>query len=139
SIWNFYAAHLADWAAANGVGLPHVPSHCSSSHHLFYLLLPSAEDRPRLIDHLKSKGILSVFHYLPLHLSDMGRKFGGAQGDCPVCEDVSDRVLRLPFYNTLDETTQMRIVKEVMRFVPARAYATETASLSRTHSSAVAI
>jgi dTDP-4-amino-4,6-dideoxygalactose transaminase len=116
NVWDFYVAHLSDWAAATGVGLPHVPSYCDSSHHLFYLMLPTAEDRVRLISHLKSKGILSVFHYLPLHLSDMGRKFGGAEGDCPVCEAVSDRLLRLPFYNSLDPATQTRIVEEIMRF-----------------------
>jgi dTDP-4-amino-4,6-dideoxygalactose transaminase len=65
---------------------------------MFYLLLPSLAARQALIEHLKSHGILAVFHYLPLHLSEMGRKFGGQPGDCPVTEDISDRLLRLPFY-----------------------------------------
>jgi dTDP-4-amino-4,6-dideoxygalactose transaminase len=116
NVWEFYAAHLADWAAANGVGLPQVPAHCESSHHLFYLLLPRADDRPRLIEHLKTGGFLSVFHYLPLHLSEMGRKFGGAAGDCPVTEDVSDRLLRLPFYNSLEPAEQRRVVERIKCF-----------------------
>jgi dTDP-4-amino-4,6-dideoxygalactose transaminase len=116
NVWEFYAAGLADWAAANGVGLPRIPAHCESSHHLFYLLLPRAEDRPALIEHLRAEGILSVFHYLPLHLSEMGRKFGGVNGDCPVSEDVSDRLLRLPFYNSLDPTDQIRIVERIECF-----------------------
>ncbi|HEX4275708.1 MAG TPA: dTDP-4-amino-4,6-dideoxygalactose transaminase [Bryobacteraceae bacterium] len=116
NVWEFYAAQLTDWAAANGVGIPRIPAHCESSHHCFHLLLPTAHDRPRLIEHLKAKGILSVFHYLPLHLSEMGRKFGGVEGDCPVCEDISERLLRLPFYNTLDFSTQWRIVGEIKRF-----------------------
>ena len=115
-IWDFYAAHLADWAAANGVGLPRIPEHCEPSHHLFYLLVPRAEDRPRLIEHLKARGILSVFHYLPLHLSQMGRRFGGAAGDFPVTEDVSDRLLRLPFYNALEKAEQRRIIDRIQSF-----------------------
>jgi dTDP-4-amino-4,6-dideoxygalactose transaminase len=117
-VWKFYAAHLADWAAENGVGLPRIPEDCESSHHLFYLLLPRAADRPRLIEHLKAKGVLSVFHYLPLHLSQMGRKFGGAVGDCPVAEDVSDRLLRLPFYNSLEPAEQRRVVERIRSFRP---------------------
>ncbi len=56
---------------------------------MFYLLLPSLEDRQALIGLLKEQSILSVFHYWPLHLSDMGRKFGGRDGDCPVMEGES--------------------------------------------------
>ena len=108
-IWHYYNDHLQDWAAANDVRLSIVPAHCEQPFHMFYLLLPSLEQRQALIEHLKGHGILSVFHYLPLHLSDMGRKFGGQPGDCPVTEDVSDRLLRLPFYNDLTETDQERV------------------------------
>ena len=73
---------------------------------MFYLLLPSLDARNGLIAHLKAHGILSVFHYLPLHLSDMGQQFGGQPGDCPVTEDVSDRLLRLPFFNSLMTTSK---------------------------------
>jgi dTDP-4-amino-4,6-dideoxygalactose transaminase len=62
---------------------------------------------------LKSKGILSVFHYLPLHISEMGRRFGGRQGQCPVTEYVSDRLLRLPFYNSLSESDQDLVIDTV--------------------------
>lgn len=116
SVWEFYAAHLADWAAASGVGLPRIPAHCESSYHLFYVLLPRAQDRPKLIEYLRSCGVVSVFHYQPLHLSEMGRKFGGNVGDCPICEDVSDRLLRLPFYNGLGESEQARIVDLIRSF-----------------------
>jgi dTDP-4-amino-4,6-dideoxygalactose transaminase len=85
---------------------------------MFYILLPSLEYRQALIDHLKTHNILSVFHYLPLHLSDMGREFGGKDGDCPVTEDVSDRLLRLPFYNDLDEADQVRVVEAIKAFEP---------------------
>jgi dTDP-4-amino-4,6-dideoxygalactose transaminase len=85
---------------------------------MFYILLPSLEQRQALIGHLKARGILSVFHYLPLHISDMGRRFGGKEGDCPVTEDVSDRLLRLPLYNDLEEADQARVVDAIREFKP---------------------
>ena len=83
---------------------------------MFYLLLPSLESRQALIAHLRSLNILAVFHYLPLHLSKMGRTFGGKPGDCPVTESVSDRLLRLPFYSALDEEAQQRVIFAVQDF-----------------------
>jgi dTDP-4-amino-4,6-dideoxygalactose transaminase len=65
---------------------------------------------------LKAQGISSVFHYLPLHLSDVGRKLGGQEGDCPVTEDISDRLLRLPFYNDLTTVDQARVVSSIHDF-----------------------
>jgi dTDP-4-amino-4,6-dideoxygalactose transaminase len=118
AIWDYYNTHLDAWAEANRVRLPLIPDHCEQAYHMFYLLLPSLEYRQALIAHLKSLGILSVFHYLPLHLSDMGKRFGGKPGDCPVTEDVSDRLLRLPFYNDLDEADQARVVEAIQAFQP---------------------
>jgi len=83
---------------------------------MYYLLMPSLAARQRLIEHLKAQSILSVFHYLPLHLSDMGRQFGGRPGDCPVTEDISDRLLRLPFYNDLTEADQDFVVESLFAF-----------------------
>jgi len=115
-IWEYYSAELRDWAQNHGVCLPVVPDHCEQAYHMFYLLMPSLEKRQALIEHLKSKSILSVFHYLPLHLSDMGRKLGGQPGDCPVTEDISDRLLRLPFFNTLSEGEQAFVVESIIDF-----------------------
>jgi dTDP-4-amino-4,6-dideoxygalactose transaminase len=109
-IWQYYHDHLRSWAGDRNVRLPIVPEQCGQSYHMFYLLLPSLEERQALIKHLKSHGILSVFHYLPLHLSAMGRRFGGREGDCPVTERVSERLLRLPFYNDLSEADQAFVV-----------------------------
>jgi dTDP-4-amino-4,6-dideoxygalactose transaminase len=78
--------------------------------------LPSLERRSALIEHLKARGILAVFHYLPLHLSTMGLRLGGKVGDCPVTEDVSDRLLRLPFYNDLSPEDQGAVVEAVRAF-----------------------
>jgi dTDP-4-amino-4,6-dideoxygalactose transaminase len=115
-VWEYYAEYLSDWAAAQGVALPFVPSHCEQPYHMFYLVLPSLQLRTALIAHLKSKGILSVFHYLPLHLSAMGRRGGYTAGDFPVTEYVSDRLLRLPFYNDLTEADQEYIVASIIEF-----------------------
>ena len=115
-IWHFYYSNLSETAREHGLQLPVVPPHREQSYHMFYLLLESSERRESLISWLRERGILGVFHYLPLHLSPMGRKFGGAEGDCPVTEDVSDRVLRLPFYNDLAEADQSRVVDAIAAF-----------------------
>lgn len=116
SIWEAYWLGLQDWALSQHVQLPTVPPHCEQSFHMFYLLLPSLAVRQALIAHLLDHGILSVFHYLPLHISDMGQKFGGRLGDCPVAEDVSDRLLRLPFYNDFSEADQERVIETIKQF-----------------------
>ena len=115
-IWKNYAANLYGWAEENGVGLPFVPNYCEQTYHMFYLMFPTLDMRQRMIEHLKSKKIHSVFHYLPLHISDMGKKSGGRKGDCPVTEDISDRLLRLPFYNDLNEDDQARVIEEIHSF-----------------------
>ena len=115
-IWQTYNEGLAEWAKNNEVGLPTIPAHCDQSYHMFYMLLPSLAVRQELIAHLRRSGILSVFHYLPLHLSPMGRKFGGKEGDCPVTEDISDRLLRLPFYFSLTEEEQLQVINAVQTF-----------------------
>jgi dTDP-4-amino-4,6-dideoxygalactose transaminase len=115
-IWERYYQALQSWAKENGVRLPFIPQGIEQSYHMFYLLMPSLQLRQNLIAHLMSRGILSVFHYVPLHLSDMGRNFGGKAGDCPVTENVSDRLLRLPFYNALNEGDQSRVIEAILEF-----------------------
>jgi dTDP-4-amino-4,6-dideoxygalactose transaminase len=115
-IWHYYDEQLSGWAYQHGVRLPIIPHDCEQPYHMFYILMPSLDERQALIAHLKSCGILSVFHYLPLHLSDMGMKFGGKPGDCPVTEDVSDRLLRLPLFNDLTESELAEIVAAIQSF-----------------------
>ena len=115
-IWQAYADGLTEWACNSGVSLPHVPPNVEQSYHMFYLLMPSLETRSRLIEHLKSRSILAVFHYVPLHLSEMGMRFGGRPGACPVTESVSGRLLRLPFYNDLLPNQQADVIETIRAF-----------------------
>jgi dTDP-4-amino-4,6-dideoxygalactose transaminase len=120
-IWERYAEGLQPWARGNGVRLPVIPARCEQSYHMFYAIMPSLELRTGLIENLKARGILSVFHYLPLHLSEMGRKLGGRPGQCPVTESVSDCLLRLPFYNDLTEGEQDEVIEAICSFPMAHA------------------
>lgn len=115
-VWEYYYDHLQEWAEDQGVQLPVVPSHCEQPYHLFHLLLPSLEQRQAFLAHLRTHDVSSVFHYLPLHLSEMGKRFGGKAGDCPVTEDVADHLARLPFHNSLTEADQERVVDLTRQF-----------------------
>ncbi len=115
-IWERYYGDLEAWAGSADVRLPVVPAHCEQSFHLFYMLMPSAEARKGLIRHLKDRDIHAVFHYLPLHLSPMGQRYGGSRGQCPVTESVSDRLLRLPFFFDMTEQDQDRVVEAIRAF-----------------------
>ena len=115
-IWGIYNLELSQWASTNNVILPTVPDYCDQAYHMFYMLLPDLERRQGLIEYLRSLNIMAVFHYLPLNLSDMGRKFGGSEGDCPVTEKTSDQLIRLPFYNDLTQDEQSRVIDSICKF-----------------------
>jgi dTDP-4-amino-4,6-dideoxygalactose transaminase len=115
-VWENYARELASWAETNGARLPIVPSECEQSYHMFYLIMPSFERRQALISHLAGLGMLAVFHYLPLHLSPMGLRFGGGKGDCPVTEDLAARLLRLPFFTGMSMSEQAQVIDAVRAF-----------------------
>jgi len=116
ALWESYRAGLADWAHRQGARLPFVPPHCGQAYHMFYLLLPSGEARRALIEHARRRGVACVFHYLPLHLSLMGRSFGGREGDCPVSESVSERIVRLPFFTGMEAGEVERVLETVTSF-----------------------
>ena len=115
-LWDTYNLALTDWAQEKGVQLPAVPTHTEQAYHMFYLLLPNLDLRQKLIQYLRDLGIYSVFHYLPLHLSDMGQKFGGKPGDCPVTENISDCLVRLPFHNGLSNSEQELVIESILDF-----------------------
>jgi len=116
-VWEMYHTGLRDWANAHAVQLPCIPDHCDQSYHMFYMLMPDLELRQKLIAYLRERGVYSVFHYLPLHLSDMGQSFGGKIGDCPVTERVSDQLIRLPFHNALTGNDQEQVIDLIQEFL----------------------
>jgi len=115
-VWEHYIRCLSAWAVEEGVTLPTVPDYCEQAYHMFYMLMPSLQHRDGIISHLKSQGILSVFHYLPLHLSKMGLLYGGKPGDCPVTESVSDRLVRLPLFNGFSVEDQYKVEQAVVSY-----------------------
>jgi dTDP-4-amino-4,6-dideoxygalactose transaminase len=83
---------------------------------MFYLLMPDAGTRDALIAYLKEHGIVAVFHYVPLHASPVGSKYGYRAGELPVTEDLSGRIVRLPFYHALSPMEQMEVVLRIKDF-----------------------
>jgi len=115
-IWEYYNENLKDWAHKNSVGLPNIPENCDQAYHMFYLIMSSHKQRSALIEHLKENDIMAVFHYLPLHLSDMGEKFGYKIGEFPVTEKMSEYLIRLPFFNNISENDLLTVVDTVNKF-----------------------
>lgn len=115
-VWEMYDAGLRSWAKENGVRLPIVPDYCDQAYHMFYMLMPDLEIRQKFITYLREHGIYSVFHYLPLHRSDMGQDFGYQAGDFPVTENISDQLVRLPFHNALTSNDQEMVIDAIMEF-----------------------
>ena len=114
--WEYYRRELGEWAAARSARLPFVPPHCDHPAHMFYLIMRTLDERQALIAHLRRCGIVSVFHYLPLHLSVMGQRYGAKAGDCPVTEDVSDRLIRLPLFGKMTDEQLLAVVTAVREF-----------------------
>ena len=112
-----YRAGLAGLAQAGKLELPKPePDGVRGNGHLFYLLLKDLETRAALIAHLKSRGVHSVFHYVPLHSSPGGKRFGRAAGALPVTDAVADRLLRLPLFYGLEEEQVAAITTEIAAF-----------------------
>ena len=115
-IWQRYDRGLAEWADVEGVRTPVVPEHVEQAFHMYYLLLPTAEHRSGFITYLEEHGVRSVFHYVPLNLSPMGESLGAGRDDCPVAEDVSGRLVRLPFFTGLNEADQETVIRTVREY-----------------------
>jgi dTDP-4-amino-4,6-dideoxygalactose transaminase len=123
-IYQFYRHHLKPLAAEGLLRLPQVPEECRGNNHMSYILLPDRITRDGLMAHLGQNGIHSVFHYVPLHTSPMGRRYGYNEGDLPVTEEMSGRLLRLPLFYDITEEEQERVVGHIQEFLkkgPAKA------------------
>jgi dTDP-4-amino-4,6-dideoxygalactose transaminase len=116
AIWHRYDQELAVWRNAQGVRGPIIPDHCEQAYHMYYMLMPDLETRSRFLAYVKERGVLAVFHYLPLNTSEMGLKLGGYAGQCPVTEDISDRLVRLPMFADLTNDELAYVIDVVTSF-----------------------
>ncbi len=119
-IWQRYAEGLHALEEANCLRVPTIPAHCRPNYHLFYVLMPTEEQRDALLGHLKNEGIHAVFHYVPLHTSPMGRGFGFQEGDLPVTEELANRLVRLPMFLDLGLEEQAKVIENIYSFCHER-------------------
>lgn len=115
-VWSTYATELAGWAAERGYALPFVPEGCVHPAHLFYVIMRDLDERQAFIRHMFERGVKTVFHYVPLHSSPAGRRLAGDDVRCPVTDDISDRLVRLPVFAGLTEAELDQIVRSVLAF-----------------------
>ncbi len=117
-IWDRYDHELKDWAKFNDIQTPVVPDHCEQAYHMYYLLMPTLNARTDFINRLREYHITAVFHYLPLNLSpfakDMNKK-GWKDFTCPVTEKIASRIIRLPFYTSLSNEDQSKIIEIIKK------------------------
>ena len=103
ALWNRYHAWAGGFEARGRLRRPIIPDHCTHNAHMYYLLLRDLDDRTRFIAQLKRDGIGAVFHYIPLHSSPAGMRFGRTAGELPVTDSVSDRLVRMPLWIGLED------------------------------------
>ena len=115
-VWIRYHDALDPWATRHGIGLPFIPADATQPYHMFYLIMPSLADRESLIAHLRDRGIIATFHYIPLNTSPMAARFGSGKGQCPVAEEMSERLVRLPFYNNLSQDDQSFVIDSIVKW-----------------------
>jgi len=116
-IWQNYYNGLKELEEKKILRLPIIPDNCKQNAHMFYILLQDKKTRNDLMDFLKKeKNILSVFHYVPLHSAPMGKKVAPNNPDLPITDDLSARLLRLPFYYNLTKEEQNYIIELIEEF-----------------------
>lgn len=120
SCWRYYREGLSGLEEAGTLRLPTIPSHSRHNAHMFYLLLDKGETRDALLAWLRERGIMAVFHYIPLHTSPMGRSMGYRPGMLPVTESASERILRLPLFYDLKQEEQDRVIRAIAGFFGGR-------------------
>lgn len=114
ALFDCYATRFDHAAVSLGVTLPNVPDGRVPAYHMFFMLCPSRSVRDALLAGLKERDIMGTFHYVPLHSSPGAKKFSSREYLCPVTDDVSDRLIRLPFHNALSFDDQLRVIEAVI-------------------------
>lgn len=116
TLFNLYLEGLAPLQKEEIIQLPYIDDFCKNNAHIFYLIARSLNERTELIDHLKGRGVHSVFHYVPLHSSPAGRRYGRVAGDMKVTDDLSGRLLRLPIYYSMEPDDVHMVVDAIKSF-----------------------
>ena len=116
AIWANYHQWFADAERAGSLRRPVIPAHCVHNAHMYYVLLPDLERRSAAIEKLRALGVNSVFHYVPLHSSPAGERYGRVHGGMAVTDDVSARLLRLPLWVGMEER-QTEVIQAVLSVV----------------------
>jgi dTDP-4-amino-4,6-dideoxygalactose transaminase len=116
-IFERYQQGLKQLELAGVAILPHLPADCTYNYHMFYLLFNTKQQREAVRLALINLNIYALFHYLPLHLSPMGLKFGYKNGDLPTTENLAGRLLRLPFYNDLKSSEQDYVIDSLVKIL----------------------
>ncbi|MCI8566658.1 MAG: dTDP-4-amino-4,6-dideoxygalactose transaminase [Lachnospiraceae bacterium] len=114
--WRFYEERLRPLAEEGLLELPYIPKECTHNAHMFYIKARDLKERSRLIGFLKERGVMAVFHYIPLHSAPAGRQFGRFHGDDIYTTKESERLLRLPMYYGLREEDAKQVVNAVWEF-----------------------
>ncbi|MCR5798980.1 MAG: dTDP-4-amino-4,6-dideoxygalactose transaminase [Lachnospiraceae bacterium] len=114
--WNSYYEQLGELADKGLIELPYIPEHCKHNAHMFYIKLGDITERDRFIEYMKANGILSVFHYIPLHSAPAGVKYCRFAGEDIYTTRESERLTRLPLYYGLKESEVDHICEKVKDF-----------------------
>ena len=117
AIWNTYSQAFAPLAAAGRIEVPTIPEGCVHNAHMYYIKLRDLDDRTAFIKYLKDKGIVAVFHYVPLHSAPAGRKFGRFHGEDRYTTSEGDRLVRLPLYYGLTPEDQQYVIATAMEYL----------------------
>lgn len=115
-LWNRYYENLKPLSESGKIDLPTVPEGCVHNAHMFYIKAKDIKERTALIDYLKANGVLSVFHYIPLHTAPAGKKFGRFHGEDRYTTKESERLARLPMYYGLKEAQVDGICELIQKF-----------------------
>ncbi|MBD0379699.1 dTDP-4-amino-4,6-dideoxygalactose transaminase [Paenibacillus sedimenti] len=114
--WNRYFEGLRPLHDGGLIELPHIPQNCEHNAHMFYIKVRDLEERTELIEYLKQNRILSVFHYIPLHSSDAGLKFGRFHGADLFTTQESERLVRLPMYYNISKEDITKVIENINSF-----------------------
>jgi dTDP-4-amino-4,6-dideoxygalactose transaminase len=115
--WDTYHAAFADLAKEELLSQPVIPVDCQHNAHMYYVILPTADIRNELLEALKDININAIFHYIPLHSSPAGMRYGRVHGRMDNTDSLSGRLLRMPMYNYIDDAKIQRVIESVIPLV----------------------